>query len=674
MASDSPTDYLNNLASAARPHGEFELIAQWQAFGEVKPELLTGRALDYARKAGVTSVQSYVHWAAIEKEPGQVDFSSYDVLVEKLPQHSLKWVPFCILGPYYATPRWFRDSDKSIFARCLEHGRDSGIQSIWNPHLPEQVERFWGLLAEHYLPMEILESITLGPSGDWGEALYPVRGGFIEEGRSLYTHPGWWCGDPYALVDFRQSIQVQYGDDLARLNRAWGTSFRGFEDVAFPPLSQPSGSAGMKRVAPHSWYTRLKESLIWLPPGVKEWGRQLAQRRGWNWHQGWYELWDGEFPFRGADGEFRPEMQRWLDFVGWYTGAMTKWAEFWIKTARSHFPQTPIYLTTGGVGNPIVGADLAAQTKMAARYDAGIRITNHGDDYQVSFIITRLVAAAARIYKGYFTTEEAIYNQPRGVTMRLFDAVTSGARGVYCKSFIGTDLGPCSAGYYIPLGEPGEGAVILAKNLHYLDLHTPRIETAVLVPNTTLVLDPAMLAEIYRHSIFLREHLDLDLVDEQMVQDGVLQNYRLLLVLQGRFIQARTAAALKEWVAAGGFLISLLNSLRVIGRGPEGLDANLPLGPGTPWAGRGEVRVITPGKEAKVIAGILQTIKEFQVRHPESLLSWLDYRRDAVFATRFAKDLLFFNANGKKVSKRLHLGGVEKTIILEPYGMGSLEL
>lgn len=141
-----------------------ELIQQWQYTGAVNPILLEDKSFKYVKESGLTSLQSYVCWAEIEKEHDKIDFSSYDPLVEKIIKHKLKWVPFLILGPCYATLAWFQVSAESIFARCLEHGVDSKIQSIWNPYLPKYVDRFLGVFAKHYQASDLFESISLGIS------------------------------------------------------------------------------------------------------------------------------------------------------------------------------------------------------------------------------------------------------------------------------------------------------------------------------------------------------------------------------------------------------------------------------------------------------------------------------------------------------------------------------
>ncbi|MCF6149866.1 MAG: hypothetical protein E3K37_14530 [Candidatus Kuenenia sp.] len=127
------------------------------------------------------------------------------------------------------------------------------------------------------------------------------------------------------------------------------------------------------------------------------------------------------------------EQHRWADFVTWYVESMNEWSDFWLSIARKYFTDTEIYLVTGGYGLPQAGADFSAQTKVAKKYNAGIRITNQTDNYSDSFIYTRLVSSACRHYGSYFTTEEELVNQPNGVTMRIFDAATSGAKGAYFK-------------------------------------------------------------------------------------------------------------------------------------------------------------------------------------------------------------------------------------------------
>jgi len=175
---------------------------------------------------GATSIQSYVRWSLIEPEPGRFDWRFYDEVVERLQAAGMRWVVFIMIGQEYATPAWFRESDRSVYVRCLEHDEDSRVQSIWNPHLLEQVDRFMGLVADRYHHGDLIESLMLGPSGDFGETTFNAV--YIQS--AYHTHLGYWCGDRGAVADLRRYLESSYGT-LDRLNRAWGTSHARWEEV-----------------------------------------------------------------------------------------------------------------------------------------------------------------------------------------------------------------------------------------------------------------------------------------------------------------------------------------------------------------------------------------------------------------------------------------------------------
>lgn len=167
------------------------------------------------KELGATSFESYVRWSAIEKEENKWDFSIYDAEVEYLRKYNLKWVPFLIAGPAYTTPEWFKKSDNSLFYKCLEHNQISEVQSIWNPHLKKYIERFIKKFAEHYVNSGVIESVLVGITGDFGEAIYPVTGGGWTG--NYHQHGGFWCGDKYAIKDFQKYLSKKY-KEIKNLN------------------------------------------------------------------------------------------------------------------------------------------------------------------------------------------------------------------------------------------------------------------------------------------------------------------------------------------------------------------------------------------------------------------------------------------------------------------------
>ncbi|WP_347273867.1 hypothetical protein [Candidatus Kuenenia sp.] len=612
-----------------------ELIQQWQYTGTVNPALLEDKSFKHVKESGLTSLQSYVYWAEIEKEHGKIDFSSYDPMVEKIIKHKLKWVPFLILGPSYATPAWFQVSAESVFARCLEHGVDSKIQSIWNPYLPEYVDRFLGVFAKHYQSSDLFESISLGISGNWGEAMYPVGGGF---GTDFHTHSGWWCGDKYALDSYRQHLLEKY-KDINQINESYKTCFTDFQDVTFPREKQTSLDNSKLRI---------KEIL---PYQVKQLLRPLYKTTK--------SFWDDvvSLYIKRLKSDLRKtrsihEQQRRVDFVTWYMESMNGWSDFWLSTARKYFADAEIYLVTGGYGLPQAGADFSAQAKVSKKYNAGIRITNQTDNYSDSFIYTRLVSSACRYYGSYFTTEEELVNNPKGVTMRIFDAATSGAKGAYFKSIIGLGVDICS-GKTFTMGEPTTGASNLKRNICYYKLDDPIIEAAVIFPNTTIAVTPVFLYELYKKCSILRSFVDIDLVDENMIDDRALNKYRFLIFLGDNILREKTLKNVLEWIKNGGVLIKsryfpiipfcseergiyqIFTEKSEVNEFGKGYTAALPK-----WGNR-------------FIKAVISSVYNEDRLYPWKGIEKIRGFSDGVYATRFSDRILFYDSRNSEIRSEL---------------------
>jgi len=575
-----------------------EIIHQWQFLGQTHPQLLEDEVLENAKRAGITSLESFFFWSEIEKEEGKFDWSCYDVLVEKLKKHNLKWVPFLILGPGYANPQWFQKSQDSVFYRCLEHQRESANQSIWNPNLPKYVERFLAKFSEHYHDKDIFESIILGIAGNWGEAIYPAGGYWIG---GFHTHDGFWAADKYAKESFVNFARQKY-QTLESINLAWGTDFRDTKEIDAPLVKESKKrqlfnmAISLAGKSPDSIKNLLKFILL-----------KITKK-----------------PFLFvSEPNSQPQItsqsagkQRWLDFIDWYLGSMTNWAEFWVKTARSYFPGIKIYLVTGGLGDPVSGADFSGQTKAAQKYQAGIRVTNQTNDYAQSFIQTRLVSSAARFYQTYFTTEEeAVLQTPEGVTMRIFDAISSGASGFYCRNIVSQGkMAPFVAPEKLPVGQLTPAAGNLKKYLSLSDLQKPEIKTAVFFPNTSIAFNFSLLTSLYNRCAKLRDVLDFDLIDETLIKDGALQKYQYLLVLEGEIPSREVKTEVEKWVSQGGIL-------------------------------------------------------SFD---PATIPNEIDNEADGVYATKFADRVLYYNSNNKKIKKNIPF--LQKSIEMEPNSIVSLPL
>ncbi len=423
-----------------------------------------------AKREGMTSLEVYVKWWICEPQPGQWDFSYYDIWQEGVRAAGLKWVAVVIAGSSWATPPWFRQSDQHVGLKCLEHNHETPTQSLWNPNLRAPVTEFFAQCAMHF-DHSLIETIKLGVCGDFGEALYMGGGNhWTYLGEPYHTHHGYWCGDPYARADFRAYLQRQYGT-IDALNAAWRTTHDSFDKIEpFLPEAAPSRRAR-------------------------------------------------------------------LDLNRWYCAAMTSYTEFWLQTLRQLFPRTRLTIAAGGDGASVGGGDFTAQAALAARYEAGMRITNEASHYLTNFSVTRQVASACRHFGAHFGMEPAGAVDAAGVAARAFNCVASGA-----DEFFTYDPEPA-----------GERAGLYTAVRPLLTKRDPFIDVGVLLSRTSW--DLGQLGQFIPDAQTLRHIADVAYVDELLIAEGALRNLRVLFWTAGPIIEAETAAAVMAWVQAGGILV-----------------------------------------------------------------------------------------------------------------------
>jgi len=535
------------------------------------------------RSLGVTSIESYVTWETCEgKAEGQWDWSKWDKQVQILKDNGLKWVPFLILSPAYSTPNWFRASKEHVPCRCLEHGMDSKVESLWNPNLPKRIDRFLSEFAKRYGKSGVIESVLLGIQGDFGEAIYSVTGGgwtFNVPGE-YHNHAGYWCGDPYALASFRKTISAKYGS-VDAVNKAWGTSFGSLEKVDFP--------------------------------GHKD------------------DLTAFEAKVPSGDPQVR---RRWLDFIDWYRDAMTEWSDWWMKTTRKHFGKTPIYLCTGGDAEPHHGSNFAEQCRVAAKHDAGVRITNEASDYAANFVITRWVASAGKHYNAYFSFEPAGAEDEVGIVARIYNATASGANQLhdYNPNVVSTQSRMDAQRSHI-------------KWLFHVP--SPIVPVALWYPNVDLTLS---WGGFFGQARTLRDYVDYDYLDETMLRTGALASHKILVIVHGTVMEKSDAKLLAEWIKNGGRVIVMgvpkFESVEATSEPEDMLFADSPTGRSL---GKGEiVRVKT---ENELVQQLGKAMRELG-------LAVYDLQKDGIFGTQIeANKFLFLNTGSGAAKVRIESGG-----------------
>lgn len=236
-----------------------------------------------------------------------------------------------------------------------------------------------------------------------------------------------------------------------------------------------------------------------------------------------------------------------LDFATWYMESMSDWCQHWAEWSRGALPKTSIHQSAGGWGPVEIGTDYTAQAKGMAKVNGGIRLTNEGDDFVDNFTITRMASSAARFYGVRLGYEPAGFGSKRGVMARLFNAITNGATHLF----------------YYQSNLTANDQVIDAwlKHGSLLDQRSkPMVEVAAFYPDTAIKLDDEVVRYRFASTFFtvaraVREHVDFDFASEQMIADGALDRYKVLLLLWGPVTEKPVLEKIDRWVRAGGTLI-----------------------------------------------------------------------------------------------------------------------
>lgn len=235
------------------------------------------------------------------------------------------------------------------------------------------------------------------------------------------------------------------------------------------------------------------------------------------------------------------------DFLGWYTQSMTQWCEDWALIARTAMPNTPLYQSSGGWGFVEAGTSYSGQTKSMARVHGGIRLTNETDSFEQNINATRLAATAARWYGVDLGYEPASSHTARGVAARIFNTATTNGDHLftYHPNVMYHQMAVDQWLKYLPVLD---------------DRADPVVDTAVFYPETMNQLDDGAFRHLYAwgfnpRAAAVRRAVEVDYLDENLIRDGFLDHYKVLVFAWGEFIEADVLAMIDQWVRNGGCVI-----------------------------------------------------------------------------------------------------------------------
>lgn len=338
--------------------------------------------------------------------------------------------------------------------------------------------------------------IRLAMPSEYGEIGYPV-GMTNWLVPQEHVHPGFWCGDRYARQAFRAWALRRYRT-LDAINRAWGTRFTAADSIDFPPVSAEA------------------VALCRQP-------EQTAARTRWLDFQDWYN-------------------QSWTDFMVWSGGVVKRaFPGFGLpQPGRDLRERKEIIVSLGyGAETPAYGNDQGRH--VAAMKAAGLSAQTPGD---ISYFATRRVSTACALYGvPYYTEPPGDVNRDREVQRIWMDA---------------------SNGSQVHFDYPqnlDSARDIFARYKEHLTGRRSLTDCGLLLPTTTQLLHPewGWPPDLHGFSDVLRDRLDFEVLDEQMVADGGLKKLRihLLVMADTEYLRASTLRALAAWVRGGGVLVAL---------------------------------------------------------------------------------------------------------------------
>lgn len=344
----------------------------------------------------------------------------------------------------------------------------------------------------------------------------------------------------------------------------------------------------------------------------------------------------------------------WLDFMDWYhTGETTKIGEL-LDVVRGYFPTTLININIGWPYEKLnLGQDISGLIKMAAQKGISVCVPTGA---AVPFLNTKRTSTAFRFYGGPSLASEVGGGEPlSGIAMTFFKDLSDDVNW------------PFTYGANLTLGSASFSQF---KQFSSVVSHQVRIDTALLFPTTSHRLDdwnswrqagtsggyPGNLQSVCES---VRDICDYGVIDEAMISDGALAQYKILVWPVGTVAETQTITAISTWIQNGGVLLALdFTNIRDVdgNAGAFAALSSLPLVGDMRAAGKGYI-FDAAGSLQKVLQWITQrgNMQPLNAAYPAQISTFpvIDNTSNGVLTTDFSNGALLFNSSTGTVTVTL---------------------
>ena len=450
------------------------------------------------QNAGFTLFQTDSdHLSTEETAPGKWDWNRQIAAYRLAHSMGLDWSYF---EHEAFPPPWYRKNPSFTPIECMEHHLPVQAFSIWDKNWLKFIENGYQETAKIFGPKleqngnvrpALLSALIVGVHGDYGQA------GLLTGGRVL--------------------VPAQRADWLKRFGNT-------HDHLGFW-CADPMAEANFR-----------EEEL-------KKYHSLNALNTAW--HTAYTSPDQIEYP---TDLNSEPELSdriHYLDFIEWYRASVGRAIQWNLGAARKYFPNSPLLLPAGFADEDLRGGnDNSMIPKLAARYAAATLSYHGGAKAFAQNAATELgrLASAARFYGSPLWIATPAGTTPNQTVERIYEAASQGASG-YFDWAENTANDSIRSVYY--------------RYSRYLTVDRPVTDLAMFYPARAQEIRPqeGFQETFARGCAELRDAANFDIVDDRMVDDGCLSNYRILALWEGTICEPNTLEKIKEWVENGGVLL-----------------------------------------------------------------------------------------------------------------------